>query len=554
MSIELLLKEFHRIGEAPDAIPRLRQFILDLAIRGKLTSQESSYGSATDVLRRAKEHKLLFGENGKVRADSVDSDAPEPLFHIPSTWVWATLGAVTLCRDGERVPVSKEERSTRKKIYDYYGASGVIDKIDSYLFDKPLLLVGEDGANLINRSTPIAFIARGKYWVNNHAHTLDGFSEQLLQYLEIFLNATDLKPYVTGTAQPKMNQSRLNGIAVPLPPLREQMRIVAKVQHLFALCADLEASQTTSEAHRDKLVTSSLARLTAAPDESSFKESARFYFNHLPRLTARSGHVQQLRQTILALAVQGKLVPQNPTAEPTSEFIERTFKKRATYSLGNRESVPSTEEAIPSTWAWVKLSEITDVGTGSTPSRAEGSFWNNGSIPWVTSGLTSQDLITQAQEFVTDAAVKAHRLRLYPRGSLVVALYGQGKTRGQVATLGIPATINQACAAICVPNGVPSMQQYIKLLLKKQYDEMRLLSAGGAQPNLNVQKIKDLHVPLPPLEEQRRISSKVEELMAFCDQLESSMRLGVQALYELLKAALHHATQLEEITEIAAGA
>jgi type I restriction enzyme S subunit len=119
-----------------------------------------------------------------------------------------SLGEITTCRDGERIPVSKEERTGRAKTYDDYGASGIIDKIDGYLFDKPLLLIGEHGANLLNRSTPIAFIARGKYWVNNHAHVLDGYSEDFLQFLEIYINATDLAPYVTGTAQPKMTRRR----------------------------------------------------------------------------------------------------------------------------------------------------------------------------------------------------------------------------------------------------------------------------------------------------------------------------------------------------------
>ena len=140
------------------------------------------------------------------------------------------------------------------KVYDYYGASGVIDKVDNYLFDKPLLLIGEDGANLINRSTPIAFIAHGKYWVNNHAHVLDGLSEDFLHYVELFINATDLKPCVTGTAQPKMNQARMNSIPVALPPLAEQRRIVAKVDELMALCDRLEASLARSDETRERLV------------------------------------------------------------------------------------------------------------------------------------------------------------------------------------------------------------------------------------------------------------------------------------------------------------
>jgi type I restriction enzyme S subunit len=150
--------------------------------------------------------------------------------------------------------VSKEERRRRGKIYDYYGASGVIDKIDDYLFDKPLLLIGEDGANLINRSTPIAFIARGKYWVNNHAHVVDGISEGLLQFLELYINATDLKPYITGAAQPKMNQAKMNGIPIALPPAAEQQRIVAKVNELMALCDRLEAQLAISERESRRLL------------------------------------------------------------------------------------------------------------------------------------------------------------------------------------------------------------------------------------------------------------------------------------------------------------
>ncbi|MFN2360386.1 MAG: restriction endonuclease subunit S [Marinobacter sp.] len=124
--------------------------------------------------------------------------------------------------------------------FDYYGASGVIDNIDDYLFDVPLLLTGEDGASLINRSTPIAFIARGKYWVNNHAHVIDGISEDFLRFLCLYINAISLEPYITGTAQPKMNQAKMNSIPVPLPPEKEQIRIVQKVDELMALCDQLK--------------------------------------------------------------------------------------------------------------------------------------------------------------------------------------------------------------------------------------------------------------------------------------------------------------------------
>ncbi|MEA1907771.1 MAG: restriction endonuclease subunit S [Euryarchaeota archaeon] len=187
----------------------------------------------------------------------------EILFEIPESWEWLRFGDVTFNRDGERIPVSKEERSTLEKIYDYYGASGIIDKIDNYLFDKPLLLIGEDGANLINRSTPIAFIAKGKYWVNNHAHVLDGISLDFLRYLEIFINAIDLTPYVTGTAQPKMNQTKMNSIPLALPPFQEQRRIVAKVDQLMSLCDELESKLKQSQTDGEKLMAAAVHQLVA---------------------------------------------------------------------------------------------------------------------------------------------------------------------------------------------------------------------------------------------------------------------------------------------------
>lgn len=138
-------------------------------------------------------------------------------------------------RDAERIPLSVGERSKLNKVYDYYGASGIIDKVDRYLFDTPLLLIGEDGANLLTRSKPIAFIATGQYWVNNHAHVLDVVGGLLLEYVATYVNSINLAPYVTGTAQPKMNQEKMNTILIPIPPSAEQLRIVQEVSHIISV-------------------------------------------------------------------------------------------------------------------------------------------------------------------------------------------------------------------------------------------------------------------------------------------------------------------------------
>lgn len=161
----------------------------------------------------------------------IDNEIP---FEIPCSWAWARFGSITINRDSDRIPLSVNERQKLDKVFDYYGASGVIDKVDRYLFDKELLLIGEDGANLLNRSTPIAFIATGKYWVNNHAHVIDASDRLSLQYIATFINAISLAPYVTGTAQPKMNQEKMNSILVPVPPTTEQFRIVEAVSSLLS--------------------------------------------------------------------------------------------------------------------------------------------------------------------------------------------------------------------------------------------------------------------------------------------------------------------------------
>ena len=127
--------------------------------------------------------------------------------------------------DGQRKPLESAERARRQGIYPYYGASGIIDYIDDYIFDEPLLLLGEDGANIINRSTPLCFIATGKYWVNNHAHVMRPKNGHNIKFLCELLESLDYTRYNTGTAQPKLNQEKCRGIELVLPIYEEQCRI-----------------------------------------------------------------------------------------------------------------------------------------------------------------------------------------------------------------------------------------------------------------------------------------------------------------------------------------
>ena len=150
------------------------------------------------------------------------------------SWGLVKLGSVVANCNSERIPLKKADRANRSGKYRYFGASGVIDSIDDYLFDGEYLLIGEDGANLLARSTPIAFMVKGQFWVNNHAHVLKFNGKVDLSYLSYFINSINLESYITGSAQPKLNKAKLDSIEIPLPypddpekSLKEQKRIAA---------------------------------------------------------------------------------------------------------------------------------------------------------------------------------------------------------------------------------------------------------------------------------------------------------------------------------------
>ena len=153
---------------------------------------------------------------------------------LPEGWIWTTIDSISVNHDGKRIPVRRTDRAAVQGSYPYYGASGIIDSVSGYLFDGDYLLVAEDGANLLSRSTPIAFRASGKFWVNNHAHVLTTIEDIPLSYVEYYLNGLNLSQFVTGSAQPKLTQRNLNQIPIPLAPLAEQKRIADKLDALLA--------------------------------------------------------------------------------------------------------------------------------------------------------------------------------------------------------------------------------------------------------------------------------------------------------------------------------
>ena len=239
------------------------------------------------------------------------SDTPHYENVLPDGWCLTDIGELLINRDGERKPVSSVIRSKQtSKIYDYYGAAGVIDKVDSYLFDERLLLIGEDGANLLSRSKNNAFFAEGRYWVNNHAHVLDATDKNLLDFIAIVINSMKLDDYITGSAQPKLSQDNLNKIPIVLPPLAEQQRIIAEIKKWFTLIDQIE---------QDKADLQTTIELT--------------------------------KSKILDLAIHGKLIPQDPNDEPAIELLKRINPDFTPCDNGHYTQLPDG-------WTFCRLDQI----------------------------------------------------------------------------------------------------------------------------------------------------------------------------------------------------
>ena len=222
------------LAKLDEAKERLQEVADSFAVRKAAILHKAFTGELTKQWRR---------ENG-VRDES---------------WEEKKLSEITENQDSKRIPLSKSQRDNMNRIYDYYGASGIIDKVDDYIFEGKKLLIGEDGANLVTRSKDIAFIADGKYWVNNHAHILDVKDTVLLMYLCNYINNMDLIPYVTGSAQPKLTQAKMNNM-IFLPTLPEQHEIVRLIDDLLARERAAQQAAEQALASIDLMKKSILAR------------------------------------------------------------------------------------------------------------------------------------------------------------------------------------------------------------------------------------------------------------------------------------------------------
>ncbi|MGY2964033.1 type I restriction enzyme S subunit [Pseudomonas sp. TE36184] len=564
----LLTDNLPLLAGAPNGIKKLRELILELAVRGKLVPQDPNEEPASELLKRIAEEKARLVADGKIKKQKPLTEIYEGAqpFELPAGWKWSSLAQVAFVNPRNAAADSLE--------VSFVPMTFIGTRFDDQHAQEPRLW-GEvkqgfthfaEGDIGVAKITPCFENSKACVFSNlvsglgagtTELHVVRPVTETLdpryvLAYLKSpqFLLVGEKK--MTGTAgQKRLPKDFVEANPFPLPPLAEQHRIVAKVDELMALCDRLETQQADAESAHVQVVQALLDSLTQACNAKEFAQNWQRLAEHFHTLFTTEPSIDALKQTLLQLAVMGKLVSQDPNDEPAIKLLKRIAdeKVRLVAEGKLKKQKPLMEIVkgeksfpLPEGWEWIRLEEIAQVGTGATPLRTNPKYFEPATINWVTSGETSQDFIHQTEQMVSSLALKETNLTVYPPYTLIIAMYGQGKTRGQISELLINACTNQACAAVQLFDQDESHRRYVKYFFVKSYDDIRLLAAGGAQPNLNLGKIKETALPLPPAAEQHRIVAKVDQLMALCDQLKNRLtqtrQLNEQLASTLVEGAL----------------
>ena len=465
----------------------LRQKILDLAIRGKLTQQLKSDGNTADLLKEISSashpERSAKGAKSKDPGTIIPLDKSEAPFEIPANWEWVRLGDVASDFQYGSAEKSQVEGKVAVLRMGNINRQGQIDygdlvytsndaEIAKYLLNKNDVLFNRTnspewvGKTAIYKGEIPAIYAG--YIIRIRPH----FNSDYLNYLMCsdYERNWSKEVKTDGVHQSNINAQKLIAFAIPLPPLAEQQRIVAKIEEAFA---EIDAIEKNKELLKT--------------------------------------HIKQTRQKILDLAIHGKLVPQNKSDEPASVLLERITRDNPHY-----EKLTDIPFEIPESWEWVKLGDVGKWQSGTTPSKSNSSYYKDGTIPWLNTGDLNDGIICEIPKKVTEKALAETSLRLNEAGSVCIAMYGA--TIGKIGILSMPATTNQAC---CVCNNLKNFvnQMWLFYFLKNHKQEFIEAGFGGAQPNISKEKITATLFPLPPLAEQKRIVDRIEEIFASLDEI-----------------------------------
>lgn len=377
---------------------------------------------------------------------------------------------------------------------------------------RSILMVTRSG--ILSRVFPVG-ITSSEVTINQDLKALTPNVECNPEYLAWYLVSegnrilTDCRKH--GTTVASIEFGRLKQYQVPVAPHAEQGRIVEKIEALFARIEKGEEA--------------------------------------LRQIQALLG---RYRQSILKAAVTGALTREWREArqhelEPASQLLDSILVQRRANWQGRgtyKEPVSAQIDGLPEmpdSWLWASIEECVFVETGATPKKSENKYYSEQGVNWITSTALNDDPVVEPQAYITEAALKETNAKIFPQGTLIVAMYGEGKTRGKVAELGIEAATNQACAALRVEHLDPNVSRYVKTYLLYNYEAIRKLSAGGVQPNLNLGMIRSMAFPLPPLPEIKEILVRVDQELQRCKHIgllcETELARSASLRQSILKSA-----------------
>lgn len=478
----------------------LKNSILQLAIQGKLVPQRAEEGNAEDLYQQIQAEKQKLIKEGKIKKEKLlppITDDKKP-FEIPKNWKWVRLYDILDVRDGTHdtpkyvikgIPLITSKNLINNTI-NFETAKLISIEDAKYINTRSVVDTGDILFAMIGTiGNPVLVKKDREFCIKNMA-LFKPIDCKLFEMLYLFWylqkEQDSMRKKASGGVQSFVSLKYLRNYLLPLPPLAEQNRIVAKIEEILPYVERYEAA-----------------------------------YYKLQQLNKR--FPDDLQKSVLQLAIQGRLVPQCPeegNVEDLYKQIQAEKQKLVKEGKIKKEKPlpPITDDEkpfeIPDSWKWVRLGEIGSWASGATPSRSNPDYYN-GTIPWLKTGDLNDSYITDTSEYITELALSKTSVRLNPIGSVLIAMYGA--TIGKIAILKTAATTNQACCACIAYNGIYNKYLfYFLLAYRKNFIKM---GAGGAQPNISKEKIVNTIFPFPPLPEQKRIVAKIEEIIPLCNKL-----------------------------------
>lgn len=535
-------------------IKKLRELILELAVRGKLVPQDPNDEPASELLKRIAAEKAELVKQGKIKK-------PKPLpgiseeekpFELPVGWEWVRLSDLMEVINGRAYKKHEmlQEGTPLLRVgnlftsNEWYYSDLELDE-NKYIDNGDLIYAWSASFG--------PFIWTGqKVIYHYHIWKLKLFAEKLSDKFfihDFLLSITDkIKSQGNGIAMLHMTKERMEQQVIALPPVNEQKNIVQKIRELMSLCDQLEQHSLTSLDAHQQLVETLLTTLTDSKNADELAENWARISEHFDTLFTTEASIDALKQTILQLAVMGKLVPQDPNDEPASELLKRISQEKAQLvkdgKIKKQKPLPpiSDEEKpfeLPEGWEWCKfglISEFINGDRGSNyPNKNE--YVVHG-IPWINTGHIEKDgtLSITDMNFITEKKFNELRSGKIQSGDLVYCL--RGATFGKTAFVKPYESGAIASSLMIIRPFIREMGEHIYNYLISPFGRSQIFrfDNGSAQPNLSANSVMLYAFACPPLQEQFRIHKKITELFHICDNLKLQTQSAQQTQLHLADA------------------